>query len=179
MDRDPAEPTVPHQNWDQTGTLGQPAPVSGPSIPVRIGNYRIIRLLGEGGMGAVYEAEQDNPKRTVAFKVIWSSLAIPSLLRRFEQESQALARLHHPGIAQVYEAGKAEAGAGLQPFFAMEFIAGGQTSPSTPGGSPSRLRLTLTIKYSSQGEMNVHGARCRPRRKPSSPCRTPDHRPLF
>ena len=94
-------------------------------IPARIGHYRIVRLLGEGGMGAVYEAEQDQPKRTVALKVIKSSWASPSLLRRFEQES--LARLHHPGIAQVYEAGTADSGTGLQPFFAMEFIAGGQT----------------------------------------------------
>ena len=106
-----------------TRTLGPPAPVNGRPIPERIGNYRIIRLLGEGGMGAVYEAEQDQPRRTVALKVIKSSWASPSLLRRFEQESQALARLHHPGIAQVYEAGTADSGTGLQPFFAMEYIA--------------------------------------------------------
>ena len=129
---DPVQPTTGDAQGD-TGTLGQPAPVAGTPakqhqvIPARIGHYRIVRLLGEGGMGAVYEAEQDQPKRTVALKVIKSSWASPSLLRRFEQESQALARLHHPGIAQVYEAGTADSGTGLQPFFAMEFIAGGQT----------------------------------------------------
>jgi tetratricopeptide (TPR) repeat protein/predicted Ser/Thr protein kinase len=93
-------------------------------LPASIGNYRIVRLLGEGGMGAVYEAEQDQPRRLVALKVIKAAWASPELLRRFEQESQALGRLHHPGIAQIYEAGSADAGFGVQPFFAMELIHG-------------------------------------------------------
>ena len=112
-------------------------PVAGPfgnaieqrrnSIPDQIGRYRIVRLLGEGGMGAVFEAEQDRPRRTVALKVIKSTCASPTLLNRFELESQALARLHHACIAQVYEAGTADSGTGPQPYFAMEFIANGQT----------------------------------------------------
>ena len=57
-----------------------------------------------------YEAEQDQPRRTVALKVIKPGLANPELLRRLEQESQALGRLQHPGIAQIYEAGTADAG---------------------------------------------------------------------
>src|SRR3954471_3239694 len=69
-----------------------------------LGHYKITRILGEGGMGAVYEAEQDQPRRTVALKVIRPGLASPQLLRRFEQESQALGRLQHVGIAQIYEA---------------------------------------------------------------------------
>ena len=93
-------------------------------IPAIIGRYRIIRLLGEGGMGAVYEAEQENPRRTVALKVIKPGLASASLLRRFEQEAHALGRLQHPGIAQIYEAGTAAADFGVQPYFAMEFIRG-------------------------------------------------------
>jgi serine/threonine protein kinase len=93
-------------------------------LPVAIGRYRIVRLLGEGGMGAVYEAEQEHPRRTVALKVIQPGLANPELLWRFEQESQALGRLQHPGIAQIYEAGTADTGFGPQPYFAMEFIRG-------------------------------------------------------
>src|SRR6187455_1040100 len=89
-----------------------------------VGHYRITRLLGEGGMGAVYEAEQEFPRRTVALKVIKPGLASPQLLYRFEQESQALGRLQHVGIAQIYEAGTADTGFGPQPFFAMEFIGG-------------------------------------------------------
>jgi tetratricopeptide (TPR) repeat protein/predicted Ser/Thr protein kinase len=92
--------------------------------PASIGRYRIIRLLGEGGMGAVYEVEQDQPRRNVALKVIRAAWASPDMLRRFELESQMLGRLHHPGIAQIYEAGSADAGFGIQPFFAMELIHG-------------------------------------------------------
>jgi non-specific serine/threonine protein kinase/serine/threonine-protein kinase len=93
-------------------------------LPKALGHYRIQRLLGEGSMGAVYEAEQEQPRRTVALKVIKPGLAGPDLLRRFELESEALGRLHHPGIAQIYEAGTADNGFGPQPYFAMEFIRG-------------------------------------------------------
>jgi tetratricopeptide (TPR) repeat protein len=93
-------------------------------LPTTVGRYRILRLLGEGGMGTVYEAEQELPRRTVALKVIRPGLTSTALLRRFEQESQALARLQHPGIAQIYEAGTADTGSGPQPYFAMEFIRG-------------------------------------------------------
>jgi serine/threonine protein kinase len=75
-------------------------------------------------MGAVYEAEQDHPRRTVALKIIKSGIASAELLRRFEQESQALGRLQHPGIAQIYEAGTVDTGFGPQPYFAMELIRG-------------------------------------------------------
>ena len=91
-----------------------------PRFPA-IDRYRVVRVLGEGGMGTVYEAEQDSPRRTVALKVIRPGLASPALLKRFTHEAQILGRLHHPGIAQVYEAGLADDG---QPFFAMEFIRG-------------------------------------------------------
>jgi hypothetical protein len=98
--------------------------VTGAPLPATIGRYRIVRLIGEGGMGAVYEAEQDQPRRTVALKVIKPGLASPELLRRFAQEAQALGRLQHPGIAQIYDAGTADTGFGSQPYFAMEFIRG-------------------------------------------------------
>jgi serine/threonine protein kinase/Tfp pilus assembly protein PilF len=93
-------------------------------VPANIGCYRTIRVLGEGGMGVVYEAEQEHPRRIVALKVIKPGLATPELLWRFEQESQALARLQHPGIAQIYQAGTADSGFGPQPYFAMELIRG-------------------------------------------------------
>lgn len=102
-----------------------PAPQTPPPrFPANIGRYRIVRLLGEGGMGAVYEAEQDQPRRSVALKVVKSGWASPDLLRRFQQEFQTLGRLHHPGIAQIYDAGTADTGFGSQPFFAMEIIHG-------------------------------------------------------
>jgi tetratricopeptide (TPR) repeat protein/predicted Ser/Thr protein kinase len=114
--------------WQQLGIANAMAvPALGASeqwIPDAIGRYRVLRLIGEGGMGVVYEAEQDHPRRVVALKVIRPGLASADLLRRFERESQALGRLQHPGIAQVYEAGTADSGVGPQPYFAMEFIAG-------------------------------------------------------
>jgi WD40 repeat protein len=86
-----------------------------------VGRYRILGLVGQGGMASVYEAEQDRPNRRVALKVIRPGLLSPALLKRFEQEVEILGRLGHPGIAQIYEAGIAEDG---QPFFAMEFVRG-------------------------------------------------------
>jgi serine/threonine protein kinase/WD40 repeat protein len=100
---------------------GEPPPGHLPGHPVRVGHYRILRRIAEGGMGTVYEAEQDSPRRPVALKVVRHGLASPALVKRFRHEAQILGRLHHPGIAQVYEAGIADDG---QPFFAMEFIRG-------------------------------------------------------
>jgi eukaryotic-like serine/threonine-protein kinase len=89
-----------------------------------IGRYRIVRLLGEGGMGSVYLAEQENPRRVVALKVVKQGFVTAEFLRRFEQEGEALGRLQHPGIAQIYEAGTADSHLGPQPYFAMEYIEG-------------------------------------------------------
>jgi predicted Ser/Thr protein kinase len=91
-------------------------------LPERIGPYRIVRLLGEGGMGVVYEAEQESPRRPVALKVLRAA-AVPddrraTLLRR---EAAALARLRHPGIAAVHEAGVTASG---EPFLVMELVRG-------------------------------------------------------
>ena len=94
------------------------------SVGRRYGSFRPMRLLGRGGMGSVYEAEQDSPRRTVALKVIHPGLTSPDLVRRFELESHALGRLQHPGIAQIYEAGTADTGFGAQPYFAMELVRG-------------------------------------------------------
>src|SRR5262245_48111824 len=95
-----------------------------PGLPDRIGRYRIVDVLGHGGMGVVYRAQQENPRRLVALKVIRPELATPSMKRRLEYEAQLLGRLQHPCIAQVYEAGVASARFGDQPFFAMELVSG-------------------------------------------------------
>ena len=107
------------------GTRSEPSDARSASwLPTTIGHYRVVRLVGEGGMGAVYEAEQDNPRRTVALKVIKPGWATPAMLSRFEQEAHALGRLQHVGIAQIHEAGTADTAVGRQPYFAMEFIRG-------------------------------------------------------
>ncbi len=94
------------------------------NLPERIGHFRILRRIGEGGMGVVFEAEQDAPRRVVALKVVNAGVATESILRRFEHEAHFLARLQHPGIAHVFEAGTYDSGRGPQPWFAMELVHG-------------------------------------------------------
>lgn len=89
--------------------------------PERIGPYRVVGVIGQGGMGVVYEAEQKNPQRRVALKVIRVGMDTAQVVARFEQERQALAVLDHPNIAKVLDAGATESG---RPYFVMEFVQG-------------------------------------------------------
>ncbi len=98
-------------------------------LPVAFGRYRVLRLISEGGMGSVYEAEQDSPHRIVALKVIRSAFPSRQMVQRFEREIQILGRLHHSNIAQIYDADVAELpgldGATTRPaYYTMEFING-------------------------------------------------------
>lgn len=93
-----------------------------PPLPARIGSYLIQRRLGEGGMGIVYQAEQQRPRRLVAVKVVRGGHAVDDYrMRLFQREAQTLAHLKHPAIAAIYEAGRTEDG---QHFFAMELVRG-------------------------------------------------------
>ena len=117
------------------------------SIPVLKGAYRLIRTLGEGGMGIVYEAEQAFPRRRVAIKSIRPDLATRSMLRRFRNEADLLARLHHPGIAQIYEAGFADENTADQAFFVMELVQGLPINQyAREHGLSIAERLTLIVK---------------------------------
>ena len=93
-------------------------------LPERFGPYRVESLLGRGGMGEVYRAEQEQPKRKVALKVIQQGLADGRSLQRFQLEAEILGRLQHPGIAQIFEAGVADGEGGPRPYFALELIDG-------------------------------------------------------
>ncbi|HEX6853019.1 MAG TPA: protein kinase, partial [Candidatus Polarisedimenticolaceae bacterium] len=87
-----------------------------------IGDFRLVRKLGEGGMGVVYEAEQQHPHRPVALKVIRGGAHVSSdTLRLFQREVQTLALLRHPGIAALYETGATKDGLH---YFAMELVRG-------------------------------------------------------
>ena len=74
-------------------------------VGTRIGRYLVKRVISSGGMGTVYEAVQEHPERAVAMKVMSRGLGSPSAVRRFEYEAQILARLRHPNIAHIIEAG--------------------------------------------------------------------------
>lgn len=93
-------------------------------MPTRIGRYRILARLGAGGMGTIYEAAQASPDRHVALKLIHADLGGRQARERFSLEAEVLGRLHHPGIAQIYEAGVADIDAVARPFIAMELIEG-------------------------------------------------------
>lgn len=109
--------------------LGSTEPASVPSVldaglehPERIGPYRIVKLLGEGGMGLVYLAEQEEPiRRQVAVKLIKLGMDTREVIARFETERQVLALMSHPHIAKVFEAGATEQG---RPYFVMEYTEG-------------------------------------------------------
>lgn len=109
---------------EQQDTIVSPSPMApvDPVISNMIDAYRIIRLIGEGGMGAVYLAERlDEINMLVALKLI--RVATPGLLRRFHRERQILASLQHPGIARLYDGGTTADGT---PYFVMEYVDGAQ-----------------------------------------------------
>lgn len=94
-----------------------------PELPRQIGRYKILGLIGHGGMGAVYEAEQVDPKRRVALKVIRDGFGSAQAAERFHREAQMLGRLRHRGIAQIYDA-HTSPGAIDPPYFVMELVNG-------------------------------------------------------
>ena len=104
----------------QTGQHAGPRPPKAP-CPRQLGEYRILRELGRGGMGIVYEAVQESLGRHVALKVLpFQSLADANQLERFRREAQAAARLHHTNIVPVFGVGEHD---GVH-YFAMQFIQG-------------------------------------------------------
>jgi eukaryotic-like serine/threonine-protein kinase len=141
-----------HESGDSLLDAGPVASGRAPLAPVspgqRIGNFRIVRELGSGGMGTVFEAEQERPRRRVALKVMHGGIVASSAVRRFQQEAQVLGRLHHPGIAQIYEVGvhpSTSDGAGI-PWFSMELISGASLTQHVQKQTPStRQRVELFV----------------------------------
>jgi WD40 repeat protein/serine/threonine protein kinase len=141
-------------------TLGTPPVSIGGDVRITegamIGHYQVKRLIGAGGMGRVYEAQQENPRRTVAIKLMGKGVASASALRRFEFEAQVLARLKHPGIAQIYEAGSFDDGTGGLPWFAMEYIS--NAKPITEYARDAKLGTRERMRLFKQAcEAVAHG----------------------
>lgn len=120
------------RGWDESGgdaahdTLGESQQAWAAVVPEEPGtvidHFRLIRMLGQGGMGTVWEAEQEEPmKRRVALKVIKLGMDTVEVVKRFQRERQALVLMNHAHVAQVYEAGATTSG---RPYFAMELIHG-------------------------------------------------------
>ncbi len=105
------------------GFMRDPTPAPAMEKPgARIGPYKLLQVIGEGGMGAVYMADQTHPvKRRVALKIVKPGMDTGEIVARFEAERQALALMDHPSIAKVFDAGTTESG---RPYFVMELVKG-------------------------------------------------------
>ena len=120
--------------------LAEPAPADR-----RIGAFRILERIASGGMGTVFAAEQDEPRRKVALKMLRLDFDGPDDVKRFRREAQILSRLQHPHVAQVFAAGVEKdptGGPGL-PWYAMEFVDGARTISDHARELPLDARLAL------------------------------------
>src|SRR5262249_19284836 len=114
--------------------------------------FTILRRIGEGGMGLVFEAEQDHPRRKVALKVMrWGRYAAPEHVARFEREIDALGRLEHPRIVSVFQADRTEQG---ERFYVMEYVQGERLDRWMLGREMSeRLRVIAMV---CEGVQHAH-----------------------
>ncbi len=137
-----------------SGPSVETRPAVPPALPEWIGPFRVLKMLGQGGMGQVLLAEQTEPfERLVAIKLIRAEKVDAHRLRRFELERQALARMSHPNIAQVFEAGTRKSG---QPYLVMEFVSGKPLTRYCDDHSLSlreRLRLFIAV---CEGVQHAH-----------------------
>jgi len=127
------------------GTNSGGANSLGDQVGMRIGRYKILQKIGEGGCGVVYMAEQQEPvRRRVALKIIKLGMDTKSVIARFEAERQALALMDHPNIARVFDAGATETG---RPYFVMELVRGVKiTDYCDQNNLDTVLRLELFIQ---------------------------------
>jgi len=142
---DGATSPLPPAEFNVAALLAQ-AGADDPNIGEQIGAYRIIELLGEGGFGVVYLAEQTEPlHRLVAVKVIKPGMDTREIVRRFEAERQMLAVMDHPCIAKVFDAGATERGL---PYFVMDYVEGEPITQFCDRqclGVEQRLDLFITV----------------------------------
>ncbi|MEZ5967236.1 MAG: bifunctional serine/threonine-protein kinase/formylglycine-generating enzyme family protein [Planctomycetota bacterium] len=137
--------------FDSTADAGV---VPASSVPTQIGPYVVVRTIGEGGMGTVFEALRSEPVRQrVAIKLIQGGLATRQTLARFELERRALAAMEHEAIAKVLDAGSTEGG---QPYFVMELVAGVPLNEYSDGACLDlRGRLEL-MRQVCRGVQHAH-----------------------
>ncbi|MFO0972570.1 MAG: serine/threonine-protein kinase [Phycisphaerae bacterium] len=146
---------APQETPPDASALSHAAPRAGdhsaPAHPKRIGPYTILQPLGEGGMGAVYLAEQSEPiRRRVALKLIKVGMDTREVVARFASERQALALMDHPNIARVFDGGATPDG---RPFFVMEYVAGEPITSYCDRHRltlPERLRLVMEVCHAVQ-----------------------------
>jgi len=128
-----------------------PPAAAGEALGAEIGPYRLVEIIGEGGFGTVYRAEQQEPvRRTVALKVLKPGMDTREVVRRFEAERHALALMEHPNIARALDAGATPAG---RPYFVMELAEGAPITDYCDQRRldlPARLRLMIDVCHAVQ-----------------------------
>jgi len=150
--------SIPPNSGDERTGPSWPAAPSVPPVAVRsenvsdtIGNYKLLQLIGEGGFGYVYMAQQSHPvRRRVALKVIKPGMDTKQVIGRFEAERQALAMMDHPNIARVFDAGTTDLG---RPYFVMELVRGvpiTEYCDSAKLSTSARLELFVNICHAVQ-----------------------------
>jgi serine/threonine protein kinase len=148
----------PESEQSKRDTPSSTAPISlqEPERPgARIGRYKLLEQIGEGGCGVVYVAEQEEPvRRRVALKIIKPGMDTRQVIARFEAERQALALMDHPNIAKVLDAGATESG---RPYFVMELVKGvritdycDRSNLSTPERLDLFVQVCLAIQHAHQ-----------------------------
>ena len=168
---------------DAGGTSEPAAVPSDGGKPKHLGDYRILRVAGRGGMGVVYEAEQESLGRHVALKVLPSSALLnPTYLERFRREAKAAARLHHTNIVPVFGVGEHDG----VPYYAMQFIRGegldkvladvrrmrlqpGQAAPATAVFEGSIAHSLLTGRFAAPPVADAPGSAAAPAARPAAP----------
>jgi predicted Ser/Thr protein kinase len=149
-------PRVPQPSTRDTATGDEERPSTDFEVdlpPERLGRFQILEELGRGGMGVVYKAWQEELRRPVALKVIRSAdFASPQELSRFLTEAQAVARLQHPNIVQIYDIGEVNG----QPYFCLEYVGGGNLAEYLGGRrQPARLAAEL-VEQLARAMDHVH-----------------------
>ncbi len=126
------------------------------AAPEQIGPYRIKGVIGRGGMGVVYLAEQSNPEREVALKIVQRAGMTRPTHARFGREIRVLGRLEHPGITRIYEAGSADTPEGAVAYFAMEYVRGERLDEAVKSRNPEASALAELAAKIADAVQHAH-----------------------
>jgi hypothetical protein len=156
--KDSTGPDPRPADTDAAGTPTTPAPATGPDTWPEVAGYAILGELGRGGMGVVYRARDLALKRQVALKMLVGEHASPEELARFRDEAEAVARLRHPHIVQVFATGEHHG----QPYLVLEYLEGGplgrrlQGRPQPPGDAARLVLLLARAVHAAHGQGVIH-----------------------